>query len=76
MNHLKKIILVIALILTVYSCKKDEGGGCVTCSSDQTTAFEVCETSDGNATVNGENTNTSFQVYIDGLVAAGANCGG
>tara|TARA_R110002049_G_scaffold59518_14_gene160950 strand:+ start:37 stop:267 length:231 start_codon:yes stop_codon:yes gene_type:complete len=72
---LKPLFILLAFCAFV-SCKKDDGGGCVNCTSDQTMTFEVCENSDGNATVNGENTNTSFEVYIDDLQAAGANCGG
>ena len=76
MNLFLKSIFIIAISSSILSCKKDDGGGCVTCTSAQTTAFEVCENSNGNATVNGENTNTSFEVYIDDLVNAGASCGG
>ena len=59
------------------SCKKDDESlsSCRTCNSPQTTPFEVCENSDGNATVNGEDTETDFDTYIADLQAAGANCG-
>lgn len=63
-------------ITLLFSCKKDEGRSCVTCNSPQTTAFEVCEESDGTASVNGENTGTAYDVYIAGLEAVGASCGG
>lgn len=71
-------ISFLSLLLTVLiiSCKEDDTRSCTTCSSPQTADFEVCEESDGNASVNGENTGTSFQVYITGLEAAGATCGG
>ncbi len=71
-------ISFLSLLLTVFiiSCKEDDTRSCTTCSSPQTADFEVCEESDGNASVNGENTGTSFQVYITGLEDAGATCGG
>jgi len=31
--------------------------------------------SDGNASVNGENTGTSYTIYISGLEATGTSCG-
>jgi hypothetical protein len=75
---LKKLILVVAccFFAAIYSCKKDDSRSCISCSSPQTTAFEVCEESDGTASVNGENTGTAFDVYVAGLQDAGANCGG
>lgn len=60
----------------IYSCKSDDTRSCANCSSSQTENFEVCEESDGSASVNGENTGTPFDVYISGLESAGANCGG
>tara|TARA_B100000945_G_C20226452_1_gene523098 strand:- start:550 stop:777 length:228 start_codon:yes stop_codon:yes gene_type:complete len=73
---MKKLFFIIALTLgfTVFSCKKDDGGGCTTCSSPETASFQVCEESDGNASVNGQNTGTPYDVYVSGLVEAGASC--
>ncbi len=59
----------------VFSCKEDDSVSCTTCNSPQTIAFEVCEESNGNASVNGEGTGTQYDVYIEGLVEAGATCG-
>ena len=67
--------LILALAFVVVSCKNDDNRTCVSCTSPQTPAFEVCEESDGTASVNGENTGTSYDVYITGLVEAGASCG-
>ena len=79
-HTLKKSISTFLLISIVLasSCKKDDSllQSCVTCNSQQTTPFEVCENSDGNATVNGEGTGTDFDTYIEGLLDAGATCGG
>ena len=69
------IITILLVITSVLSCKKDDGRSCITCSSSQTPNFEVCEESDGNASVNGQNTGTSYNVYISGLEAADTNCG-
>ena len=46
----------------------------IICNSSQTIAFEVCEESNGNASVNGENTETLYATYIADLEAAGATC--
>ncbi|MCG2417479.1 hypothetical protein K8089_00490 [Aequorivita sp. F47161] len=74
---MKHTFLIVAIItgLSVISCKKDEGGSCTTCASPQTADFQVCEKSNGNAAVNGQDTGTAYDVYIQGLVAAGATCG-
>lgn len=68
-------IIILLVVVTMLSCKKDNGASCVTCSSSQTPNFQVCEESDGNASVNGEDTGTSYNVYIAGLEAAGTSCG-
>lgn len=60
----------------VLSCKSDDTRGCVTCSAPNTIDFTLCEEGDGNASVNGENTGTSYDVYIQDLRADGAVCGG
>jgi len=77
---LKKSIRLFFLICIVFasSCQKDDSSlqSCVSCNSPQTTIFEVCKNSNGNATVNGENTGTEFDAYIDALEQAGAACGG
>lgn len=57
-------------------CKGDDARTCLSCSSPNTADFQVCDEGDGNASVNGENTGTPFDVYISGLEDAGANCGG
>jgi hypothetical protein len=68
-------IIILLAVATMLSCKKDNGPSCVTCNSSQTPNFQVCEESDGNASVNGEDTGTSYNVYISGLEAAGTSCG-
>jgi len=72
---LKKILFFIVILVVVVSCKDDDSFSCTTCNSSQTIAFEVCEDSNGNASVNGENTGTSYDIYIAGLEEAGATCG-
>ncbi len=68
------IIIAIACSLSIISCKKDDGVSCTTCSSPETASFQVCEESDGNASVNGQNTGTPYDIYLSGLVQAGASC--
>lgn len=69
------LIAVIATSLSVFSCKKDDTVTCTSCSSPETSRFEVCEERDGNASVNGQNTGTPYGIYIQGLEEAGATCG-
>jgi len=73
---LKKIFLSLFIFGSLFSCKEDDSVTCTTCSSSQTASFEVCNDSNGNATVNGEDTGTNYDVYIAGLEEAGATCGG
>ena len=73
-----KVILRFALIpmAFLWSCKDDDSRTCIRCSSDQSPSFEVCRESDGNASVNGEDTDTDYDQYLQGLRDAGATCGG
>jgi hypothetical protein len=71
--HKTTILFIISI--AVLSCKKDDSPTCTTCESSQTPSFELCRESDGTASINGENTGTSYDVYIAGLEAAGATCG-
>jgi len=71
-----KNLLIITFLLFVFSCKEDDSVTCTTCNSPQTSAFEVCRESNGNASVNGDDTGTNYDVYITGLEEAGASCGG
>lgn len=64
------------MAITVVSCKSDDGGECTTCDSPETQSFQVCKDGDGNATVNGQDTNTDYDLYISDLIMAGASCGG
>ncbi|QNJ97522.1 hypothetical protein [Constantimarinum furrinae] len=73
--NLTKYSLLLIIPVFVFSCKSDDSRSCTTCNSPQTTEFEVCEESDGNASVNGENTGTRFDIYLADLQAAGASCG-
>lgn len=69
------LLLTIFTALSVFSCKKDDAVTCTTCSSPETSDFQVCEEKDGNASVNGQNTGTPYGIYIQGLEEAGASCG-
>ncbi|HLT49930.1 hypothetical protein [Aequorivita nionensis] len=74
---MKKISILIAIFcsLSIFSCKKDDGISCTTCTSAETSDFQVCKERDGNASVNGQNTGTPYDTYISGLEQAGASCG-
>jgi hypothetical protein len=71
---LKKLVPIIVILLIIISCKGEDSVSCAICNSSQTIAFEVCEESNGNASVNGENTETLYANYIADLEAAGATC--
>ncbi|HIB47413.1 MAG TPA: hypothetical protein EYN07_07480 [Flavobacteriaceae bacterium] len=73
MKHLTFLLLC---CLTFLSCGNDDERTCRFCSSDQTPEFELCRESNGNASVNGEDTGTNYEAYLNDLIAAGANCGG
>ncbi len=68
--------LALFSIILFLSCEDDPEISCVTCNSPETTAFEVCRDQNGNAVVNGENTDTNYDVYVAGLEESGATCGG
>ena len=72
---MKTHLLIIAVFLFLFSCKKEDSITCTTCNSPQTTSFEVCKDGNGNATVNGENTDANYELYIDNLIAVGSTCG-
>ncbi len=69
------ILTAVACILSIFSCKKDDGVSCTTCSSPETADFQVCEESDGNASVNGQNTGTPYETYVSDLQEVGVVCG-
>ncbi|MAY52967.1 MAG: hypothetical protein CMC75_06880 [Flavobacteriaceae bacterium] len=73
MKHLTFLLLC---CLTLFSCGNDDERTCRFCSSDQTPEFELCRESNGNASVNGEDTGTNYEAYLNDLIEAGANCGG
>ena len=57
------------------SCKEDDSVSCIQCTSDTTVPFEVCRESNGNASVNGEDTGADYDSYLADLEEAGASCG-
>ncbi|QIE59871.1 hypothetical protein G5B37_09925 [Rasiella rasia] len=73
---MKKPVFLVLLCLAAFSCGDDDERTCRFCSSDQTPEFELCRESNGNASINGEDTGTNYEAYLDDLVEAGANCGG
>jgi hypothetical protein len=75
---LKKPAFVLSVVVTLFftSCKDDDSRSCISCSSDQTPTFELCRESNGNASVNGQDTGTDYELYLDGLIEVGTNCGG
>ncbi len=72
---MKNYTLILIASLLFFSCKKEDSVACTTCNSPQTISFEICRESNGNASINGENTGTNYGIYITGLEEAGATCG-
>ena len=74
---MKKSRIVACLVfISFFSCKEDDTVTCTTCSAPETLDFNVCRESNGNASVNGEDRGTDYEIYLEGLQAAGASCGG
>lgn len=73
---MKNIFIAISILsfAMFFSCKKDESVSCISCTSPDTLSFELCQEGDGNASVNGENTGISYDVYLTELQATGAQC--
>ena len=74
---MKKSFFIITILfsLSIISCKKEDAVTCTTCTSLDTLSFELCKESDGNASVNGQNTGTPYDTYLTNLQDTGAECG-
>lgn len=74
---MRKTFMISALLLSIclFSCKKDDAPDCLTCRSESTIPFELCKERDGNASVNGENTKTPYNQYLNDLRDEGVVCG-
>lgn len=70
-----RILFVFIFSTILFSCNKDEERTCTTCTSELTAPFEVCREPDGTASVNGENTDTNFNTYLEDLQQEGVSCG-
>jgi hypothetical protein len=73
----KFTILLLGAIATLFfleSCKKDDEVTCISCSSEITMTFTLCREANGNASVNGEDTGTPYDVYYQGLVEEEVTC--
>jgi hypothetical protein len=66
--------LLFILPLAFLSCGDDDTVSCVTCSTSFTDEFVLCNESNGNASVNGEDTGVSYAVYLQDLQQDGVNC--
>ena len=66
--------LLYLLPFTFLACGDDDTVSCVTCSADFTDEFLLCNESNGNASVNGEDTGVSYAVYLHDLQQDGVEC--
>lgn len=60
-------LLGLTVLLSVSSCKDDDTVTCVTCSNEQTLDFTLCREANGDASVNGEDTDQEYDVYLANL---------
>ncbi|GAB5400778.1 MAG: hypothetical protein Aureis2KO_23630 [Aureisphaera sp.] len=73
----KTYLFIFSICLTfVFGCKKDDTRSCTQCTNEQTPSFELCREANGNASVNGQDTGTDYDVYLQDLEDVGTNCGG
>ena len=70
-----KLLILLLFSISIFSCKKDDDRSCLTCSSPVTESFQLCQESDGSASVNGQNTGTIYDEYLSRLQEEGAECG-
>lgn len=72
---MKKILAIAGVSFLLFiSCKDDDTPDCRTCNSQTTISFELCKESNGNASVNGEDTGVSYAIYLEGLINEGVEC--
>ncbi|ARV11881.1 hypothetical protein [Gilvibacter sp. SZ-19] len=59
--------------LSLGSCKEDDVA-CVTCDNELTQSFTLCREANGDASVNGQDTDTDYDVYLSNLTQQGTSC--
>lgn len=59
---MKKFLLALLLVSFV-SCSSDDNGDCITCKVEGISLGEACKGENGNAFVDGEDTNVAFEDY-------------
>ena len=72
MKPLTLLVLFCGLLLT--SCGDDDNVSCVRCSNDVTLDFTLCREANGDASVNGQDTDTDYDVYLANLNQEGTSC--
>ena len=60
--------------LFMTSCGDDDNVSCVSCSNDVTLDFTLCREANGDASVNGQDTDTDYDVYLANLTQEGTSC--
>ena len=68
------LLLLSLFFMMTTSCSKEDKVSCTTCRSDQTPDFELCKESNGNASVNGEDTEVPYTIYLSDLENNGIIC--
>lgn len=71
-----QLFLTILFVCLTTGCKEDDSTTCLNCSSEATPKFELCRQSNDNASVNGEDTGTPYEQYLEDLQDTGVRCGG
>lgn len=71
----QNIVWLGLMVFILTACSKDKAElKCLTCTGEANMPFELCEDGSGRATVNGESTQTDFQVYLTNLREEGVIC--
>ncbi len=78
MKHINIVrdLFIVGCFFLLISCSKDDKVACISCASENTPVFELCKESNGNASVNGEDTGVKYEVYLANLQETGVQCGG
>lgn len=60
-----KKFLFILLVVAFVSCSSDDDSNCITCKVSGISFGEACKGENGNAFVDGEDTNVAFEDYAE-----------
>ena len=71
---MKRVVVLSLVIVACFTSCKDDDVSCVSCSNELTQTFTLCREANGDASVNGEDTDTDYDVYLSNLTEQGTSC--